>query len=300
VTVNRHALNLIALGAIAAGAVACENRATPFEVYGRTYDFRVLLDARNLPGGTAAVTQSAGTVTGVTLNATNFPAGSYTAYLIDERTGTKGASVAVNPSATGAASVAVPALGTATAVVVTTGDAGAPGAMWARFRNLATDVVSASAAVVRGHFEAQPDPFPFAPRGAGRGGFLELGEHGSNDFELGVLIDNLAVLPPGFAYHAWLEDVRRPDVPFVHLGTLLNDEREPFTGFDVLPTGDQLRELPRLRLTASPSAAVDFTHYTHLRISMERVGAAPTQPSNNLLTGVFGGQWVNVRRPELD
>ena len=82
----------------------------------------------------------------------------------------------------------------------------------------------------------------------------------------------------------------------VSLGPLLNQDRSTATGLDVLPPADQTRRLPKLYLDRLPSAGVDFTHFTHVRLSLERSGAEPARPITTLFVGTFGAQFL-LRRP---
>jgi len=291
----QRAYPLMLVGAMLAVA-ACGEERLPSELQGRVYDVRVLAEASpatRIPGGTVAVTATDGVVAEVTVNAVRLPAGDYSAYLVDERTGSAGARVSFTADAAGNATVTLGGSGNATTVVIGVGAQGA-GALWARFRDLNTGAVSATADLVLGHFDAEPDPYPYAVAGTGRVGLWERGEFGSNDFWLGGVLENLSVAPPGFTYIAWLHDEQR-DV-WVSLGPLLNEDRTPATGLDVLPPPDQTRRLPKLYLDKLPSPDVDFTHFTHVRLSLERNGAVPAKPISTLFVGTFGAQFL-LRRP---
>src|SRR5690606_23262309 len=271
-TVMRRTYHLALAGAMLAIA-ACGEERLPSELQGRVYDVRLLAEtspADRIPGGTVAVTETDGVVSEVTVTAARLPAGEYSAYPGDERTGSAGPRVNFTADATGAANVTLGGSGSATTVVIGVGAQG-DGALWARFRDLSTGTVSATANLVLGHFDADPTPYPYAVTGTGRVGLWERGEFGSNDFWLGGVVENLSVAPPGFTYIAWLHDAER-DI-WVSLGPLLNEDRSTATGLDVLPPADQTRRLPKLYLDRLPSAGVDFTHFTHVRLSLERSGA---------------------------
>lgn len=294
----RRAYPLALVGAMLAIA-ACGEERLPSELQGRVYDVRVLGEptpANRVPGGTVAVTATDGVVSEVTVNAVRLPAGEYSAYLVDERTGSAGARVAFTADATGAGTVTLGGSGDATTVVIGVGAQGA-GALWARFRDLNTGAVSATANLVVGHFDAEPDPYPYAVVGTGRIGLWERGEFGSNDFWLGGVLENLSVAPPGFTYIAWLHDAER-DV-WVSLGPLLNEDRSAATGLDVLPPAGQTRRLPKLYLDQLSSPDLDFTHFTHVRLSLERSGAVPARPITTLFVGTFGAQFLLRRPPGL-
>jgi len=291
----RRAYPLTLVGALLAIA-ACGEERLPSELQGRVYDVRVLAEtspATRVPGGTVAVTATDGVVAEVTINAVRLPAGDYSAYLVDERTGSAGGRVSFSADAEGNATVTLSGSGDATTVVIGVGAQGA-GALWARFRDLNTGSVSATANLVFGHFDAEPAPYPYSVAGTGRVGLWERGEFGSNDFWLGGVLENLSVAPPGFTYIAWLHDAER-DV-WVSLGPLLNEDRTPASGLDVLPPADQTRRLPKLYLDKLPSPDVDFTHFTHVRLSLERSGAVPARPISTVFVGTFGAQFL-LRRP---
>ncbi len=291
----RRTYHLALAGAMLAIA-ACGEERLPSELQGRVYDVRLLAEtspADRIPGGTVAVTETDGVVSEVTVTAARLPAGEYSAYLVDERTGSAGPRVNFTADATGAANVTLGGSGSATTVVIGVGAQG-DGALWARFRDLSTGTVSATANLVLGHFDADPTPYPYAVTGTGRVGLWERGEFGSNDFWLGGVVENLSVAPPGFTYIAWLHDAER-DI-WVSLGPLLNEDRSTATGLDVLPPADQTRRLPKLYLDRLPSAGVDFTHFTHVRLSLERSGAEPARPITTLFVGTFGAQFL-LRRP---
>jgi len=292
----RRTQHLVLVGAVLAVA-ACGEERLPSELKGRVYDVRVLAEPSptdRIPGGTVAVAETDGVVSEVTVNAVRLPAGDYSAYLVDERTGTTGSRVTFNADASGTGSVTLSGPGSATAVVIGVGPQGA-GALWARFRDLNTGAVSATANLVFGHFDAEPAPYPYSVAGTGRVGLWERGEYGSNDFWLGGVLENLSVAPPGFTYIAWLHDEQR-DV-WVSLGPLLNEDRTPATGLDVLPPPDQTRRLPKLYIDKLPSPDLDFTHFTHVRLSLERSsGSVPARPIVTQFVGTFGAQFL-LRRP---
>ena len=291
----RRTVHLVLAGAVLAAA-ACGEERLPSELQGRVYDVRVLAEptpADRVPGGTVAVTATDGVVSEVTVTAARLPAGEYSAYLVDERTGSAGARVAFTADATGAATVTLGGSGDATTVVIGVGAQGA-GALWARFRDLSTGAVSESANLVAGHFDADPVPYPYAVVGTGRLGLWERGEFGSNDFWLGGVLENLSVAPPGFTYIAWLHDAER-DV-WVALGPLLNEDRSTATGLDILPPAGQTRRLPDLYIDRLGSADLDFTHFTHVRLSLERDGAVPARPRTPRFVGTFGAPFL-LRRP---
>ena len=291
--------NGLALAGMLLVAAACDEGRLPSELQGRVYDVRLLPEpsaASQMPGGTVAVTAAGDVVSEVTVTAVRLPGGptaQYSAYLVDERTGNAGARVSFSPDDAGNASVTVSGLDAATTVVIAAG-AQAPGALWARFRNLTTGAISATANLVLGHFDAEPDPFPYTAAGTGRIGLYERGEFGSNDFRLGGVIENLAVAPPGFTYIAWLYDSQR-DV-WVSLGQPLDESRQTATGLDALPPAGQPRRLPKLYLDAEGSAELDFRYFTHVRLSLERADHVPAKPVSTLFTGTFGAQFL-LRRP---
>jgi hypothetical protein len=291
-----RARHLALVGAILAVA-ACGEERLPSELKGRVYDVRVLAEASpatRIPGGTVTVTATDGVVSEVTVDAVRLPAGDYSAYLVDERTGNAGSRVSFNADASGNASVTLSGPGNATTVVIGVGSQGA-GALWARFRDLDTGAVSETASLVFGHFDAEPVPYPYTVAGTGRVGLWERGEFGSNDFWLGGVFENFSVAPPGFTYIAWLHDEQR-DV-WVSLGPLLNEDRTPATGLDVLPPPDQTRRLPKLYVDKVQSPDLDFTHFTHVRVSLERSnGALPARPVSTQFVGTFGAQFL-LRRP---
>ena len=85
----RRTYHLALAGAMLAIA-ACGEERLPSELQGRVYDVRLLAEtspADRIPGGTVAVTETDGVVSEVTVTAARLPAGEYSAYLVDERTG---------------------------------------------------------------------------------------------------------------------------------------------------------------------------------------------------------------------
>jgi hypothetical protein len=292
--------NGLALAGMLLAATACDDGRLASELQGRVYDVRLLAEpspATRIPGGTVAVTAAGDVVSDVTVSAVRLPGGpaaEYSAYLLDERTGNAGARVTFAPDELGEGTVTLSDLGEATTVVIAAG-AQAPGALWARFRDLSTGAIAPSADLVLGHFEAEPQPFPYAVAGTGRIGLYERGEFGSNDFRLGGVIENLAVAPPGFTYVAWLHDAER-DV-WVRLGPPLDESRNVATGLDALPPAGQPRHLAKLYLDVEASAQLDFRYYTHVRLSLERADHMPDAPLTTVFAGTFGAQFL-LRRPE--
>src|SRR5690606_26001100 len=138
--------NGLALAGMLLAATACDDGRLPSELQGRVYDVRLLAEpspATRIPGGTVAVTAAGDVVSDVTVSAVRLPGGpaaEYSAYLLDERTGNAGARVTFAPDELGEGTVTLSDLGEATTVVIAAG-AQAPGALWARFRDLSTGAI---------------------------------------------------------------------------------------------------------------------------------------------------------------
>lgn len=274
----------------------CGEEVSPYELYGRVYDVRVIPDvgaAKAFPAGSATVTSSGTNINRVVVALTGLPAGSYTAVVRDASGGQIGNSVEFTPTAGKGTVTFDQNVGAAAQVQITPASSGSDVPIWISLRG-ANNAPIAKPAAVFGHFGAQPEPFRYTVRGSGRVGIQEIGNFGSNDFRLTGLLDNVSVPPPGFTYVVWLFD--SVTSTWQPIGSLLDQNGKPLEGIDQLPSADQRRELPRVFVDWKPQG-VDMRNFTHFRVSLEQQGAVPDVASNVIYTGVFGRQFTN-RRPQ--
>jgi len=304
-----------ALGALAPvlALAACETE-TPYQlVGGPVYDFRIVVEgtaAGLLPGGTVQLFTRATTIDSARLalrGLGRLATGGYTAFAVDERTGTATAArTALAPDSLGRITATLPgaALANATTLVVgfgATDFAGASKPLYFQFRNPATGALLTTGSFTLGRFAPPASTRFIVPPATrwGRAG-LWIDRPTRGDIWLRGYILHVPLAPNGFFWHAWaVQDSLGILKSVAPLGPIADSLGNPIQDHETAPPGTDLPEFPKVFVDATRSRlGVPLERFTHLYVTLEPRGAAPGPSPAVVYRGTFLRQFLLRPKPE--